>query len=108
MNKTEDDQVDGRRTVTAIDYPAVFGIEVRHVPNAGPGTEVVTAVPGSVNGNVGEQSSGLGCRCYRLGREPTEDCGKEKKKTQQNDSSWHFSSSVNFEPKILKGWTTES
>ena len=59
MNKTENDQVDGRRTVAAIDDPAVFGVEVRHVTNAGPRAKVIATVPGAVNRDVGEKRSGL-------------------------------------------------
>jgi len=51
----------GRRTATAVDDPAVLGIEVRHVADRGPGAEVVATVPGAVNGNVGEQRCRLRC-----------------------------------------------
>src|SRR4029434_249989 len=86
MNKAQHHEVHGWLAAAAVDEPAVFGVEVRHIADSGPGTKIISTMPRSIN----RDRSDLGwcIRWFWLCNEPTED-QREDKQSEQQSVSWH-------------------
>src|SRR5262249_53172452 len=88
MDEAEDHEIDRGTAVAAVDDPVVLLVEVRHVPDAGPGAGVAAAVPGTVHGDG--RGGGLACEQTRDHGEPSQDRRHDRLDAHDaSSSSWH-------------------